>query len=103
MVQAMDVDVDLCKTAAEKFQALLRPIKDVALAFDVDVNDALEEYVEECVRYVAAESDEVINFADENPSASRKACYCHICLEFAVSSALECVSNLIRRHPAAKR
>ena len=35
MVQAMDVDVDLCKTAAEKFQALLRPIKDVALAFDV--------------------------------------------------------------------
>ena len=56
--------MDVSQSAAEKFSALLRPIKDVALAFDVDVNDALEEYVEECVRYVAAESDEVINFAE---------------------------------------
>ena len=41
-------------TANEKFLALLRPIKDVALAFDIDVDEALEEYVEECVRYVRA-------------------------------------------------
>ncbi|KAK7237356.1 condensin II complex subunit [Aureococcus anophagefferens] len=61
---AMDTE-DAPLTAAEKFQALLRPIKDVALAFDVDVDEALEEYVEECVRYVVAESgDEAINFAE---------------------------------------
>jgi len=34
----MDTE-DAPLTAAEKFQALLRPIKDVALAFDVDVDD----------------------------------------------------------------
>ncbi|KAH8059856.1 hypothetical protein JL720_13664 [Aureococcus anophagefferens] len=39
---AMDTE-DAPLTAAEKFQALLRPIKDVALAFDVDVDEALEE------------------------------------------------------------
>ena len=63
-MDAMEVSEDKARTAQEKFQALLRPIKDVALAFDVDVNEALEEYVEECVRYVVAESDEVINFAE---------------------------------------
>ena len=29
--------------------ALLKPIKDAALAFDVDVDEALEDYVEACV------------------------------------------------------
>ena len=60
----MPDDMDVSQSAAEKFSALLRPIKDAALAFDVDVNEALEEYVEECVRYVVAESDDVINFAE---------------------------------------
>jgi len=60
----MPEDMDVSQSAAEKFSALLRPIKDAALAFDVDVNEALEEYVEECVRYVVADSDDVINFAE---------------------------------------
>ena len=31
------------KKATEKFMALLKPIKDAALAFDVDVDEALED------------------------------------------------------------
>ena len=56
--QDMDVDSDEDNTiskqkkATEKFMALLKPIKDAALAFDVDVDEALEDYVEACVRYV---------------------------------------------------
>ena len=49
----MDVDSDeeqetisKQKKATEKFMALLKPIKDAALAFDVDVDEALEDYVE---------------------------------------------------------
>ena len=50
--QDMDVDSDEDNTitkqkkATEKFMALLKPIKDAALAFDVDVDEALEDYVE---------------------------------------------------------
>ena len=50
--QDMDVDSDednavtKQKKATEKFMALLKPIKDAALAFDVDVDEALEDYVE---------------------------------------------------------
>ena len=44
--------------------ALLKPIKDAALAFDVDVDEALEDYVEACVRYVEKDAGAMINFAE---------------------------------------
>jgi condensin-2 complex subunit H2 len=52
------------KKATEKFMKLLKPIKDAALAFDVDVDEALEDYVEACVRYVEADQGAQINFAE---------------------------------------
>ena len=67
--QDMDVDSDddnaisKQKKATEKFMALLKPIKDAALAFDVDVDEALEDYVEACVRYVEKDAGAMINFA----------------------------------------
>ena len=65
----MDVDSDddnvtKQKKATEKFMALLKPIKDAALAFDVDVDEALEDYVEACVRYVEKDAGAMINFAE---------------------------------------
>ena len=67
--QDMDVDSDdeqitKQKKATEKFMALLKPIKDAALAFDVDVDEALEDYVEACVRYVEKDEGAMINFAE---------------------------------------
>ena len=67
--QDMDVDSDddnvtKQKKATEKFMALLKPIKDAALAFDVDVDEALEDYVEACVRYVEKDAGAMINFAE---------------------------------------
>ena len=68
--QDMDVDSDddnamtKQKKATEKFMALLKPIKDAALAFDVDVDEALEDYVEACVRYVEKDQGAMINFAE---------------------------------------
>ena len=71
--QTMDVDSDnedtndavtKQKKATEKFMALLKPIKDAALAFDVDVDEALEDYVEACVRYVEKDAGAMINFAE---------------------------------------
>ena len=67
--QDMDVDSDdeqitKQKKATEKFMALLKPIKDAALAFDVDVDEALEDYVEACVRYVERDAGAMINFAE---------------------------------------
>ena len=68
--QDMDVDSDEDNTiskqkkATEKFMALLKPIKDAALAFDVDVDEALEDYVEACVRYVEKDAGAMINFAE---------------------------------------
>ena len=52
------------KKATERFMALLKPIKDAALAFDVDVDEALEDYVEACVRYVEKDAGAMINFAE---------------------------------------
>ena len=66
----MDLDSDEDNTiskqkkATEKFMALLKPIKDAALAFDVDVDEALEDYVEACVRYVEKDAGAMINFAE---------------------------------------
>ena len=68
--QDMDLDSDednaisKQKKATEKFMALLKPIKDAALAFDVDVDEALEDYVEACVRYVEKDAGAMINFAE---------------------------------------
>ncbi|KAJ8600939.1 hypothetical protein CTAYLR_005067 [Chrysophaeum taylorii] len=46
----------------ERFGALLRPIRDAALAFEVDVSAELEEYIEQCVR--AIDESNLVNFAE---------------------------------------
>jgi len=45
----------------ERFANLLRPIRDAALAFEVDVSAELEEYIEQCVRHM--DESHVLNFA----------------------------------------
>lgn len=48
----------------ERFGALLRPIRDAALAFEVDVSAELEEYIEQCVRSLGMDESHLVNFAE---------------------------------------
>lgn len=50
---------------AERWTALLRPIRDAALAFEVDVSAELEEYIEHCVRSIGPiDETNLVNFAE---------------------------------------
>lgn len=50
--------------AAERFGLLLHPIRDAALAFEVDVSSELEEYIEQCVRSLGMDESHLLNFAE---------------------------------------